>query len=216
MLDKKLIGDVRAFQRKFDIPMPDEPQNLEPSLADFRINFMQEELDEYSLAVDQKDLSKALDSLIDLIYVALGTVLSHGFGEVFQPAWNVVQDANMSKVRVDRPENGRHKFDVVKPAGWVSPDVVIGQLILAEILRPEVPEFKLVGALTSKDIEHQGDYGIAAFGRLTEAVEAQIGQADGAVQAEVVAEEGDEFTRRLIAHRIDPDAKTPNVRLISS
>lgn len=66
----------------------------------------------------------SFDALIDLVYVALGT--AHILGYPWQEGWDLVQKANMAKVRAkpDGSDSLRHSsFDVVKPEGWTAPDI---------------------------------------------------------------------------------------------
>ena len=121
-----LLSDINDFSRKF-IP---ELRNLFPSelpadQQEFRIAFMQEELDEYAKACQEKDLPGQFDALIDLVYVALGTAWMQGFP--FSAGWAEVQRANMSKERATDDPNKQTKrkstIDVFKPEGWVGPDI---------------------------------------------------------------------------------------------
>jgi predicted HAD superfamily Cof-like phosphohydrolase len=135
----KFLSDVEEFNKKFDLDkhhLP-EPGFNSPDLLLFRVKFMMEELQEFSNACGivitgdkvhydpnaRKDLEKALDGLVDLLYVLKGTALFMGLGSVFDEAWQRVQDANMKKVRVVRTEDSKRKsgFDVIKPAGWTQP-----------------------------------------------------------------------------------------------
>lgn len=89
----------------------------------------------------EKDLAGALDGLVDLLYVLMGTVILMGFHrsryipptrgcEVygacpsrFEEAWDRVQAANMKKVLVERPDQSKrgHKYDCQKPFNWHPP-----------------------------------------------------------------------------------------------
>lgn len=125
--------DVVAFHRKFGLEYKGPPRELPADLQTFRTKFMDEELDEYKAgvillrhAITEDERTEAaeqmLDSLVDLVYVALGTAHMHGFD--FNSAWRKVQEANMAKVRCERAEDSKRgsTFDVIKPAGWVAPD----------------------------------------------------------------------------------------------
>lgn len=93
-----------------------------PELADFRIKFMQEELDEFIEGHDEGNLAKMADALIDLVYVAMGT--AHLLGLPWQELWNDVQRANLAKVRASSDGSDSKRlsaFDVIKPEGWVPP-----------------------------------------------------------------------------------------------
>lgn len=131
-LDRELTrmwNDIEEFHHKFHLSYGGAPRVLPEDLMDFRIKFLQEELEEYKRAWGDirmdgdslKSREDMLDALVDLVYVALGTAYLHGFN--FAEAWRRVQVANMAKVRVERVEDSKRgsKFDVVKPTGWTAP-----------------------------------------------------------------------------------------------
>lgn len=113
-----MFEDVKAFHKKFGLIVSDVPVRLTDRKADERIEFMQEELDEYVAGVAEKDMAKIADSLVDLVYVALGTAVMHGLPWAL--LWNEVQRANMAKVRGTTHRG--HAVDVMKPPGWVPPN----------------------------------------------------------------------------------------------
>lgn len=86
--------------------------------ARFRINFLEEEMNELKTAKTAEDV---VDALIDLCVVAIGTLDS--FGVDAAKAWNRVHNANMKKevgIKESRP-NPLGLPDLVKPKGWRSP-----------------------------------------------------------------------------------------------
>lgn len=148
------IHDVHQFQRKFSIQENEEPGFLPDDRMAIRLNFMLEELLElaeacghtWNLRPDDtvyfyaknpatKCLPEALDGLVDLVYVALGTAAQMGFGRlvpvdargrspiIWWEAWRRVHEANMAKVRVTDVSQSKRgaQDDCVKPAGWVPP-----------------------------------------------------------------------------------------------
>lgn len=114
--------DVRAFHRKFGIPMPNNPSFLNDHSFDFRVKFMQEELNEFILSHREGNMHDAADALVDLAYVIHGTASMMGIPWV--DIWNEVHEANMSKVRAVSPNQSKRgsALDVIKPEGWVGPD----------------------------------------------------------------------------------------------
>lgn len=96
----------------------------------FRIDFLQEELDEMRNAVANRQASAldttnasddVVDALIDLCVVAIGTL--DAFDVNAYEAWDRVHKANMNKevgVKASRP-NPLGLPDLVKPEGWVAP-----------------------------------------------------------------------------------------------
>ncbi len=107
---------------------------------EFRLNFLQEELNEakaaYSTLVDMQiseihpDARKAaaveaaadiVDACIDLCVVAIGTLNAYDVDA--EEAWNRVHRANMAKnpgIKPERP-NPLGLPDLIKPAGWTAP-----------------------------------------------------------------------------------------------
>lgn len=126
----QLVRDVRAFNERFELPRPMKPTDLDDKLSDFRYNFMCEELAEWNQASCDENRAEQLDALVDLVYVAIGTAVMAGWD--FEEAWRRVHAANMKKVpaRMGTSDNDlnpakppRHALDVVKPEGWVAPDL---------------------------------------------------------------------------------------------
>lgn len=143
---------VAAFQRKFGLGYEGKPRELDDDLAVFRIAFMLEELAEYCTASGfamigatlekiteiikdkkinmaiversgERDFHGQLDALVDLAYVLYGTAYMQGLD--IDGAYEVVHQANMKKVRVERAEESKRgsTFDVVKPESWTPPDL---------------------------------------------------------------------------------------------
>ena len=119
----KMCEDIKAFNVKFELPQLEKPGFLKPKDMTYRIDFIQEELDELIDATDADDLEGALDALTDILYVTLGTAWLMNLP--IEKAWERVHHANMQKVRADSladPRSKRnHPWDIVKPKDWVSP-----------------------------------------------------------------------------------------------
>ena len=122
---------VQEFHDRFAIPCYRVPANLPEDVAQFRIKFLQEELDEYKKSVAEGDLAGALDALIDLVYVAFGTADMHGFSN-FDAAFYLVHRANMLKERAKKASDSKRgsTYDVVKPHGWKPPAVHVAISLL--------------------------------------------------------------------------------------
>lgn len=119
-----VFADVREFHAKFNRGYDGPPRALPEELSDFRIEFMMEELHEYMEAVENGNLEAQFDALLDLIYVASGTLDLHGFPAA--QGWLAVQRANMSKEPghpLNPGKRGSPELDVVKPPGWTPPNL---------------------------------------------------------------------------------------------
>lgn len=120
------LCDVNEFQTKFAVPMKPEPALLDVDTMEFRMEFLQEELDELDVAYEKGDLAAVVDALIDLEYVLKGTILMMGLGHKWPELWAEVHKTNMAKVRVGTDLAGskrKNSLDVVKPPGWKPPDL---------------------------------------------------------------------------------------------
>lgn len=118
-----ILKDIDNFHKKYGFEKNEKidiPNNNE--LINFRTAFLMEELAEYTNAITKKDAAGALDALVDIVYIALGTAWL--FNLPFEKAWNEVQKANMSKIRAkDKTGKRGTKFDVVKPKDWKAPNI---------------------------------------------------------------------------------------------
>jgi predicted HAD superfamily Cof-like phosphohydrolase len=116
---------VKEFHRKFGLEYTGQVRALPPEYQQFRTARMQEELDEYKQAVEEEDLEKQFDALIDLVYIALGNAHLHGFP--FNKGFELVHTANMSKQRAEKPTESRYgtTYDIIKPTGWTPPNLKV-------------------------------------------------------------------------------------------
>lgn len=120
---KTQLEFVEAFQWKMQHVMNCRPGQISTKQLLDRHHLMTEELQEYLQAGDSGDLGETLDALVDMQYLLLGTVIAHGFQEVFEEAFRRVHLANMAK---EPGINARRKLlnqDAVKPSGWEPADL---------------------------------------------------------------------------------------------
>jgi hypothetical protein len=114
------FADVKELYEKFPtLPRRESPGLLDDSIFGMRSTFMLSEVLEYQDAHWRGDLVKAADSLIDLVYVALGTAVAMGIP--WDACWAHVHRANMAK-EILPDASGGYKHSLAKPAGWKSPD----------------------------------------------------------------------------------------------
>lgn len=109
--------DVREFSEKFGLLVNYQPTELAQQKLRERIEFMQEELNEFIVGVATQDLVEQADALVDLVYVALGT--ANMLGLPWQELWDDVHHANMQKVRGIGKRG--YLIDCIKPLGWSGP-----------------------------------------------------------------------------------------------
>ena len=118
-----MMQDITNFHEKFGLPQREIGKSPSNKLANFRIKFILEELQELNTAMGTENLGEVLDALVDIVYVALGT--AYCFNLPFDEAWKRVHEANMKKVRATDPSASKRgsTLDVVKPIGWEKPDI---------------------------------------------------------------------------------------------
>lgn len=119
----KLIEDVYEFNREIiGTEQPKIPTTLNRERLLFALTAMYEELHEFTVASNQKNIAESLDAMIDLIYFALGRVYELGITkEQFEKCWDLVQQKNMAKKRGTK--NRGTDQDACKPEGWVAPNL---------------------------------------------------------------------------------------------
>ena len=121
----ELVGD---FMEAFGQDVQLEPTWPDFNTRELRLELIQEELEELSDAVADRDMIQIADALTDLLYVVYGA--GHAFGIDLDECFQEVHSSNMSKLG----ENGRpiHREDgkVMKGPGYFKPDLerVLGAL----------------------------------------------------------------------------------------
>ncbi len=121
-MSKDWVKDIYDMQTKYKTRewVENNPDKLREFLK-FRIEFLQEELDETREAHIVKDPEEIVDGLIDLCVVAIGTLDAYGVDPY--KAWDEVLKANMQKSvgkKSTRP-NPLGVPDLVKPEDWEAP-----------------------------------------------------------------------------------------------
>lgn len=112
---------VQQFQNAAGQPVRNTPQILSKERQAIRYEWLSNELDEF---VKSNTIYDQADSIIDLIYYAIGTLVEMGVepDELF----NLIHSNNMKKLSSPIFDtNGR----VLKPKGWQHPDEEIKHTI---------------------------------------------------------------------------------------
>ena len=135
-MNKTTLDMVREFHTKFNAVTKETPTFEDDIVNNFRVDFLQEELDELKEAIANNDYVETLDALIDLQYVLDGTFLALGFHTLKDEGFDEVHRSNMSKLGADgnpilREEDGK----ILKGPNYFKPD-------LAKILFNKFPHLK--------------------------------------------------------------------------
>jgi predicted HAD superfamily Cof-like phosphohydrolase len=110
-----VFEDVNKFGTACD--QPASPENYR-----MYIGLIDEEIDELTAALIDKDELEQLDALVDILVVTVGAIRAAGWdGEA---AWNEVMKTNFAKIdaetgKVIKREDGK----VLKPKGWKAPQL---------------------------------------------------------------------------------------------
>jgi predicted HAD superfamily Cof-like phosphohydrolase len=92
-----VLNQVAEFHRTFKHPVEERPVIPDAKRCALRVDLIQEELNEFKKAIEDKDLVEIADALCDIQYVLSGAVLEFGLGEKFKELFDEVQRSNMSK-----------------------------------------------------------------------------------------------------------------------
>ena len=123
-----MVDDIRHLNNKYLIRnfindlVKHKNKSLLIDYLKFRADFIHEELQELYLSIEEQNPEDAVDALIDIIVVALGTL--DCFDVRIDESWRAVHKANMTKTRghkSTRP-NPYYLPDLIKPEGWQEPD----------------------------------------------------------------------------------------------
>ena len=119
-MSRNWVMDIEIMHAKYGVnkKVQEFDANKLAAFLEFRVNFLKEELTELQNAQSGDD---AVDALIDLCVVAIGTLDSMGVDAY--KAWEEVLTANLAKevgIKATRP-NPLGLPDLIKPEGWKSP-----------------------------------------------------------------------------------------------
>ena len=121
----ELVGD---FMEAFGQAVQLEPTWPDFNTRELRLELIQEELDELSDAVADRDMIQIADALTDLLYVVYGA--GHAFGIDLDECFQEVHSSNMSKLGPNGKPIHREDGKVMKGPGYFEPDLegILGAL----------------------------------------------------------------------------------------
>ena len=100
---------VGLFMSTFGQEVKKKSELSNDNINSLRLSLIQEELDELTKAINEKDVLEVADALTDILYVTYGA--GHAFGINLDKCFDEVQKSNMSKLSKDgKPiynENGK-------------------------------------------------------------------------------------------------------------
>ena len=115
------FNKVGTFMKTFGQEVKTKPSFSTEKINNLRIDLIQEELQELTDAINNRDLLEVADALTDILYVTYGA--GHAFGIDLDKCFEEVQNSNMSKL----DENGKPIYNeagkVMKGPNYFKPDL---------------------------------------------------------------------------------------------
>lgn len=118
---------VKDFQLKFGHPVSERPTFMEQDRAQKRYNWMLEEINEF---LEADEIVEQADAMIDVMYFALGTLVEMGVEP--DRLFEIVQEANMSKLWPDGKPHYNSEGKTIKPSTWIDPHEKLKEEILKQ------------------------------------------------------------------------------------
>ena len=112
---------VKKFMEKFGQEVKLKPEFPSEKIANLRYDLIREELEEFKIALQNKNLTEVADSLTDILYVTYGA--GHAFGINLDACFEEVQNSNMSKLGKDGKPIYNEKGKVMKGPNYFKPNL---------------------------------------------------------------------------------------------
>lgn len=121
---KDQLDCVKHFHEVFQCHRERTPVAELPSdISEWRIGMLLEELEEYRAAVGDGDIVEIADALTDMLYVLLGTFITHGLHDIAEELFDEVHRSNMSKLDEQGKPIFRSDGKVMKSERISEPDL---------------------------------------------------------------------------------------------
>jgi predicted HAD superfamily Cof-like phosphohydrolase len=119
---------VKEFMDTFGQNVRTKPEFPDNDTIHLRIDLIEEELDELTVAIAEQDIVGVADALTDLLYVIYGA--GHTFGIDLDKTFAEVHRSNMSKLGEDGKPIYREDGKILKGPNYTTPDLTF---ILKEV-----------------------------------------------------------------------------------
>lgn len=120
---KDQLNKVKEFHRAFNHPAPGKITHLEMDRMENRINWINEEIDEYEGAAITKNIVEVADALGDALYLILGTIVEHGLEDVMEKVFDEIHASNMSKLGENGEPIYRMDGKIMKGDNYFRPNI---------------------------------------------------------------------------------------------
>jgi|TARA_B110000211_G_scaffold234551_1_gene304721 predicted HAD superfamily Cof-like phosphohydrolase len=112
---------VKKFMLTFGQEVKNKADFPEEKIIKLRFDLIQEELNEFKTALEQKDIKEVADALTDILYVTYGA--GHAFGIDLDKCFEEVQNSNMSKLGDDGKPIYNDQGKVMKGPKYFKPSL---------------------------------------------------------------------------------------------
>jgi len=119
---KSAFDQVTEFHRTYGQSAPTTATLLSPEDQKLRAWLLDEERAEYEEAVVKGDIVEIADALVDMLYIVLGTAVSHGITRLPE-MFAEVHRSNMSKLAADGSVIRREDGKILKGPNYFKPNL---------------------------------------------------------------------------------------------
>ena len=112
---------VKLFMQTYGQEVKAKANFSDEKTNKLRVDLIKEELEEFTKAMDEKDLLEVADALTDILYVTYGA--GHAFGINLDKCFDEVQSSNMSKLGEDGKPIYNEAGKVMKGPNYFKPDL---------------------------------------------------------------------------------------------
>ena len=116
------FNKVKTFMETFGQEVKNKPSFSSDKINSLRYDLIKEELEEFKVAMENKDLLEVADALTDILYVTYGA--GHAFGIDLDKCFEEVQNSNMSKLGEDGKPIYNESGKVMKGPKYFKPDLI--------------------------------------------------------------------------------------------
>ena len=112
---------VGKFMKTFGQEVKNEAKFPEEKIVNLRYDLILEELEEFKIAINEKNIKEVADALTDILYVTYGA--GHAFGINLDKCFEEVQNSNMSKLGKDGKPIYNEFGKVMKGPNYFKPNL---------------------------------------------------------------------------------------------
>ena len=112
---------VKKFMKTFGQEVKNKAKFPEDKIVKLRYDLIAEELEEFKVALKDRDIKEVADALTDILYVTYGA--GHAFGINLDKCFREVQSSNMSKLGLDGKPIYNEKGKVMKGPNYFKPNL---------------------------------------------------------------------------------------------